>query len=191
MDGLTQLLAGFGLAGAAGLNAWLPLLIVGLAARFTHLITLPAPYNMLSEPLVLLVVAILLGVEVFADKIPAVDTINDVVHTLIRPTAGAILFAANAGAVSDMNPVLALVLGLLTAGSVHIVKATTRPIITASSAGMLNPLVSIVEDLIAAVVTILALVAPVLAIIVFALFAFGLWRLVSAFRRRLTRPSPS
>jgi hypothetical protein len=185
MDSLTQILAGFGLAGAAGLNAWLPLLIVGLAARFTNLITLHAPYNLLSEPLVLLILALLLGIEIFADKIPAVDSINDVIHTLIRPTAGAILFAANANAVSDMNPVLALVLGLLAAGSVHAVKATTRPVITATTGGLLNPLVSIIEDAVSAVVTILALIAPIVAIIVFALFVFGMGRLLRSFRRRL------
>lgn len=185
MDTLTQLLAGFGLAGAAGLNAWLPLLIVGLAARFTTLITLHEPYNLLSEPLVLVILALLLGVEIFADKIPAVDSINDVIHTLIRPTAGAILFAANANAVSDMNPVLALVLGLLAAGSVHAVKATTRPVITATTGGLLNPLVSILEDGVAALVTILALIAPILAILVFVVFVFGMGRLLRSFRRRL------
>ncbi len=185
MDAVTQILAGFGLAGAAGLNAWLPLLIVGLAARFTNLITLHEPYSLLSNPWVLLALAILLGVEIFADKIPAIDTINDVIHTLIRPTAGAILFAANANSVSDMNPALAMVLGLLAAGSVHVVKASTRPAITATTGGLLNPLVSIIEDMVAAVVTILALVAPILSIIVFALFVFGMWRLLRTFRRRI------
>lgn len=185
MDTATQILAGFGLAGAAGLNAWLPLLIVGLAARFTNLITLHEPYSLLSEPLVLLILAILLGVEIFADKIPAVDSVNDVIHTLIRPAAGAVLFAANANAVSDMPPVVALVLGLLAAGGVHAVKATTRPVITATTGGLLNPLVSIIEDVVAAVVTILALIAPILAIIVFAVFVLGMWRLLRAFRRRL------
>ncbi len=185
MDAVTQILAGFGLAGAAGLNAWLPLLIVGLAARFTNLITLHEPYSLLSNPWVLLILAIFLGVEIFADKIPAIDTINDVIHTLIRPTAGAILFAANANAVSDMNPALAMVLGLLAAGSVHVVKASTRPAITATTGGLLNPLVSIIEDMVAAVVTILALIAPILSIIVFALFVFGMWRLLRTFRCRL------
>ena len=101
MDAFTHILAGFGLAGAAGLNAWLPLLIVGLAARFTNWITLGSPYSLLSEPIVLLILLILLGVEVFADKVPGARTVNDVIHTVIRPTAGAILFAANAGAFSE------------------------------------------------------------------------------------------
>jgi hypothetical protein len=186
MDVLTHILAGFGLAGAAGLNAWLPLLIVGLAARFTDWITLGSPYNLLSDPIVIIILLVLLGIEVFADKIPAVDSINDVIQTVIRPSAGAVLFAANAGAFSDLNPVLALVLGLLAAGSVHAVKATSRPMITATTGGLANPLVSLLEDVMSAVVAILALIAPILAIIVFALFALGLWRLVRLFRRRRT-----
>jgi hypothetical protein len=184
MDAFTHLLAGFGLAGAAGLNAWLPLLIVGLAARFTNWITLSSPYNLLSEPIVIIVLLILLGVEVFADKVPVVDSINDVIHTVIRPTAGAILFAANAGAFTDVNPVLALVMGLLAAGSVHAVKATSRPMITASTGGIANPVVSLIEDFMSAVVAVLALIAPIVAIVVFILFALGLWRLVRMFRRR-------
>src|SRR5690242_3627347 len=138
MDTLTHILAGFGLAGAAGLNAWPPLLIVGLAARFTDVITLSEPYTLLTNTWVLVALAILLGIEVFADKIPAIDSLNDVIHTLIRPAAGAILFAANAGAVSNMPPALALVLGLLAAGSVHAVKATARPVITATTGGLAN-----------------------------------------------------
>src|SRR3954453_7361031 len=115
MDTLIQILAGFGLAAPAGLNAWLPLLIVGLAARFTDLIHLNPPYTLLAEPVVLVVVAVLLLIEILADKIPVVDSVNDIIHTFIRPAAGAILFAANANAVSNMSPVLALILGLLAA----------------------------------------------------------------------------
>src|SRR5215211_4943235 len=98
MEALIHILAGFGLAGAAGLNAWLPLLIVGLAARFTDWITLPSPYNLLSDPIVIVILLVLVGVEIFADKVPVLDSANDIIHTVIRPAAGAILFAANAGA---------------------------------------------------------------------------------------------
>ena len=184
MDTLTHILAGFGLAGAAGLNAWLPLLIVGLAARFTDVITLQEPYNLLSNTWVLIALAILLGIEIFADKIPGLDSVNDAIHTFIRPAAGAILFAANAGAFSNLNPVVALVLGLLAAGSVHAVKATVRPMITVSSVGLLNPVVSMVEDFVSAVVAVLALVAPILAVLVFVLFLLGAWRALQAFQRR-------
>jgi hypothetical protein len=184
MDTLIAILAGFGLAAPAGLNAWLPLLIVGLAARFTDLIQLNAPYNALENEWVLLVLAILLGIEIFADKIPVVDSVNDVIHTFIRPTAGAILFAANADAVSSMNPVLALILGLLAAGGVHAIKASVRPVITASTAGIANPFVSILEDLLAAITVIIALLVPVLSVIILIVGIFFALRVVERWRKR-------
>src|SRR4051812_23927824 len=110
-------LSGFGLAAPAGLNAWLPLLIVGLAARFKF-ITLTQPYNVLSNTLVLVVLAVLLLIEVFADKIPAVDSINDIIHTFIRPVAGGILFGAQSGMIGGLDPGVSFVLGALAAGSV-------------------------------------------------------------------------
>ena len=125
------ILAAFGLSAATGLNAYLPLLIVGLLARFTDLITLSAPWNTLESPWVLGVLFVLLVVETVADKVPAVDSVNDVMQTVIRPAAGAILFAASGNVISEMSPVLAMICGLLAAGGVHAVKATVRPVITA------------------------------------------------------------
>lgn len=113
---MTELLAAFGLAAATGLNAYLPLLIVGALARYTDLITLKSPWSALTHPVVLVVLVVLLIIEMTVDKIPAVDTINDVIQTFIRPAAGAILFAASSNVISDMSPVLAMVCGLLVAG---------------------------------------------------------------------------
>ena len=107
---MIEVLAAFGLSAATGLNAYLPLLIVGLLARFTDLITLSTPWNTLENPWVLGVLGVLLVIEMAADKIPAVDTVNDVIQTVIRPTAGAILFAASGNVISDMSPVLAMIL---------------------------------------------------------------------------------
>src|ERR1044071_2784284 len=127
MDIFTNILAGFALSAPAGLNAWLTLLIVGLAARFTNLIKLQAPFDALTNTWVLVALGVLLMIEIFADKIPAVDTINDIIHTFIRPVAGGILFAAHSGAVGSIDPTLSFILGLLAAGSVHAAKATARP----------------------------------------------------------------
>lgn len=184
MDTLITILAGFGLAAPAGLNAWLPLFIVGLAARFTNLIHLNEPYSLLSNEWVLLALAILLFVEIMADKIPAVDSINDMIHTFIRPAAGAILFAAQNDVVNGIPPALALILGLLAAGSVHAVKATVRPLVTVSTAGLANPLVSILEDMLAAVSVILALLVPALAALIFVVLLIVGVRLVIRLRRR-------
>ena len=90
---MLEILTGTGLAAAAGLNAYIPLLLVGLGARFTDLITLPAGWAWLENEWVLGVVTVLLVIEFVADKIPAVDTINDWIQTVVRPTAGGLVYS--------------------------------------------------------------------------------------------------
>lgn len=181
MDILTNILAAFGLSGSAGLNAYLPLLIVALAGRFTDWIQLKAPWDTLENPWVIGALTVLLMIEFFADKIPAVNHANDAIQTFVRPTAGAILFAASTSVIGEIHPALALILGLLVAGGVHAAKsAVLRPAVTATTGGVANPVVSVVEDLIAMIISILAVVLPVLLsalIIIFtALFIWWLWR---------------
>lgn len=177
MDALANLLSAFGLSSAAGLNAYLPLLVVALAARFTDLIQLNQPWDVLTSWWVIGVLAVLLLIEMTADKIPAVDTLNDVINTVIRPAAGAILFAASSGVVGEMHPVLALVCGLLVAGGVHAVKATARPVVTATTGGTGNWLVSIVEDLISFITSVLAIMVPIILVVVMVLLIVYLaWR---------------
>ena len=147
MEGLLGIFTAFGLSSSAGLNAYMPLLVVALLARFTDLVTLNPPWNALESWWTIGVLTVLLLIEVVVDKVPAVDSINDVIQTLIRPAAGAVLFAASAGVISDVHPVLALVCGLLVAGGVHAVKATARPLVTGASGGVLNPVVSVIEDI--------------------------------------------
>jgi len=164
---ITSLFSAFGLSASAGLNAYLPLLIVGLTARYTDIITLGKPWDILENPWVLLTVGVLLIVEMTADKIPAVDSMNDIIQTVGRPTAGAVLFAANSGVIGDMSPVVACIAGLLVAGTVHGVKATARPIITGSTMGAGNWAVSLAEDILALIGTILAILLPMLFMMIF------------------------
>jgi len=173
MEIVYSIIGGFGLSAPAGLNAWLGLLIVGLVSKFTNLIKLQPPFDILISEWVLITLVILLTIEIFADKIPAVDTINDIIHTFIRPIAGGILFASYTGAVGGLDPTLGFILGLLSAGSVHAVKATTRPLITATTGGLGNPLVSLVEDIIAGVTTVVALFAPLCAAFAMMVLLFG------------------
>lgn len=185
---MIEVLAAFGLSAATGLNAYLPLLIVGLLARFTDLITLSSPWNTLENPWVLGVLGVLLVIEMTADKIPAVDTVNDAINTVIRPTAGAILFAASGNVISEMSPVLAMICGLLVAGAVHSVKTAVRPVITATTAGLGNPVVSVAEDVVSGVTTITAVVVPALAaFLVVALFMLAVW-LIVRWRERQMNP---
>lgn len=188
MNFLTDIATSFGLSSAAGLNAYLPLLIVALVARFTDHITLQPPYDALTSWWVIGVLLVLLTIEVFVDKIPAVDTANDAIQTLVRPAAGAILFAANANILGEIHPALALACGLLLAGGVHAAKATARPVITGTSGGMLNPIVSLLEDIVAVVTTVLAILLPVV-VIFFVLSLFGLFAWWALRRRGHPRPA--
>ncbi len=160
---MIEVLSAFGLSAATGLNAYLPLLIVGLLARYTDVITLSAPWNALESPWVLGVLAVLLVIETVADKVPAVDSINDIVNTVIRPVAGAILFAASGNIISEMSPAFAMICGLLAAGGVHALKATARPVVTAATAGIGNPVVSTAEDVVSGMTTLVAVLIPALA----------------------------
>ncbi len=171
MEILTNVFAAFGLSGSAGLNAYLPLLVVALMARFTNLIQLGKPWDVLESWWVIGTLAVLLVVEFFADKVPAVNHANDAIQTFVRPTAGAVLFAASTGVVARLDPVVAIILGLLVAGGVHAAKSLLlRPAVTATTGGLGNPVVSVVEDVVALVVSLLAVILPVVMTFLLCLF---------------------
>jgi hypothetical protein len=181
MNALFGIMTAFGLSASAGLNAYIPLLVVGVIAHYTDWINLNPPYDLLANPWVLIVVGVLLIIEMLADKIPAVNHVNDIIQTGIRPAAGAIIFAASAHAITNVQPVIAIICGLLVAGSVHVVKsAAVRPAVTATTGGAANVPVSIAEDVIATVVSILSIVIPVLVavflVIFVALIIWWFWR---------------
>jgi hypothetical protein len=185
---LLNILSAFGLSASAGLNAYIPLLIVALLARFTHLIQLSKPWDTLTSWWVIGLLVILSIVEFFADKIPAVNHVNDIIQTFVRPAAGAVLFAASARVITDVHPILSLALGLLVSGSVHTVKAVAvRPAVTATTAGVGNVPVSILEDLVSTVISILSVVVPViiacLLILITAWIIWLLWRRKASYNR--------
>jgi uncharacterized membrane protein len=185
MEALFGILTAFGLSASAGLNAYIPLLIVGVIAHYTDWIKLNTPYDLLANPWVLIIVGVLLIVEMLADKFPAVNHVNDAIQTLIRPAAGAIVFAASANVITGVNPVIAILCGLFVAGSVHTVKAAAiRPAVTATTGGAGNIPVSIAEDVIATVVSVLSIVLPILVVVFLILFvALIIWWI----RRRAIR----
>jgi hypothetical protein len=188
MDALFGIMSAFGLSASAGLNAYIPLLVIGVIAHYTNWIKLTPPYDLLANPWILILVGLLLIVEMLADKIPAVNHINDIIQTVFRPAAGAIVFAASAHALTGVHPALALVCGLLVAGSIHTVKsAAIRPAVTATTGGAANVPVSIAEDAIATILSYLSIVIPILVgillVILIALIIWWLWR--RANRRRL------
>lgn len=194
-------ITGIGLAGAAGLNAYVPLILVGLLARFTSVVTLPAAWDWLSNEWLLGALALLLVIEVVADKIPAVDSVNDVIQTVVRPSAGGIVFGAGSAsqtfAVDDPSDFLAterwlpIAVGVLIALGVHLLKSSARPLITIATLGIGGPVVSSLEDGASAGMTLLALAAPIVALVALVVglvLAVRLWRRARA-RLRTTAAS--
>jgi hypothetical protein len=175
-----------GLSAAAGLNAWIPLLSVGLLARYTHLITLPPSWHWLENGWTLSILAVLLVIEMVADKIPVVDHLNDVVHTVIRPTAGGLAFGAasqsqtttvsDPGQFFSSHQWIPIAAGAIIALSVHGVKATARPVVNATTLGVGTPFVSFAEDVLSVTMSLVAIVVPILIVVFLAAFvAFFVW----------------
>jgi len=189
MELLTGIFTAFGLSASAGLNAYIPLLIVGLLGHYTNLIKLNSPWDTLSNPWIVLMLCILVIIEMLADKLPAVNHVNDLIQTFIRPAAGAVAFAASANVVTDVSPVLALACGLLVAGTVHVAKAAAlRPAVTVTTGGAGNIPVSIAEDIVSTVLSILAIVLPILVgTLLIVLAAFIVYWLYRRSNRHLTR----
>ncbi|GAA4675353.1 membrane protein [Phytohabitans rumicis] len=176
-----EVLTGTGLAASAGLNAYIPLLTMGLLARYTDLIDLPSGWSWLGNGWVLTILAMLLAVEFFADKIPMVDSVNDVVQTAVRPTAGGLAFGAGSSSETvlvtdpgDKNQWVPIVVGVFIALGVHGLKSAARPVINASTAGVGAPVASTAEDLTSVVMSVIAIILPflVLFFIVAIVFAF-------------------
>lgn len=187
MELLTGIISAFGLSASAGLNAYIPLLVIGVLAHYTDLIHLNSPWDVLANPWILILLGVLVIIEMLADKIPAVNHLNDVIQTIIRPVAGAIVFAASAKVITDIHPVLALASGLLIAGSVHIVKSVAvRPAVTATTAGAGNVPVSLAEDLIATFTSILSIIMPLLVglLLIFVIILVIMWFKRRAAKRR-------
>jgi hypothetical protein len=184
-----ELLTGLGLATASGLNAYIPLLALGLLSRFTDLISLPHGWAWLENGWVMAIVAVLLVVEVVADKIPALDSVNDAVQTFVRPTSGGIVFgsgtAAQTAAVTDPGAFahsgqwIPIVVGVLVALVVSLTKSTVRPAANVATAGVAAPVLSTIEDGVSVALVFFAILLPVVVLVVLALLAWGfveLWR---------------
>ncbi|MFI7489300.1 DUF4126 domain-containing protein [Micromonospora echinaurantiaca] len=189
-----EVLTGTGLAASAGLNAYIPLLTMGLLARYTDLIDLPSGWQWLGNGWVILILAVLLAVEVVADKVPVVDHVNDVVQTVVRPTAGGLAFGAGStsetvtvsdpGSFFSSSEWVPVVTGVLIALGVHLLKSAARPVINATTAGVGAPVASTAEDATSVVMSVAAIILPVLVLAFLAgLALFLFWFL----RRRSDR----
>lgn len=193
-------LTGMGLSAAAGLNAYIPFLVVALLARFTDVITLPVGMEWMESWWAIGIGAVLLLTELTLDKVPAVDSINDAVQTFIRPTMGGLMGAATAGASTldestwmQENAWVGVLLGVIVSALVHTGKAAARPVVNAGTVGLGAPVVSTAEDGASIGISLLAVFVPILVVLVLILLAallIQVLRLWLRLRRRAGRDRP-
>jgi hypothetical protein len=191
LPGMFATLTGLGLSASAGLNAYIPIMVVGLLARFTDVIALPHQFAWMSNGWALAVVAVLLAAEVVLDKVAIVDHVNDAIQTFVRPAAGGAVFAASdaagridhSGWMTD-HPWVGWALGIVVALCVHLTKAGVRPVVNVGTVGVGTPFVSAAEDAMSLVMSLVALLIPALVVVFLIVFLLIGWRLVRMIRKR-------
>jgi hypothetical protein len=186
---LLGIASAFGLASAAGLNTTLPLLLVGLLYRAGAL-ALAAPFDALGSDVALAGLGALALLEFAADKVPGLDTVAHALQWPLTVTAGAILFASQASVITDVSPGLAVLVGVLTAGGVHALRAAVRPAFTASTLGLANPVASLAEDVLSGGLVLLAVLVPLLVPLALLVVVVGAVLLVRRAAAWLPRRGP-
>ena len=177
-----QLMMGCGLAASAGLRAFLPLLVVGLAGRF-EFVALGERFTWMTTDAALIVFAVAVVIEVLGDKIPLVDHALDVGGTFARPIAGALAAASPLTAMDPLTAsVVGVILGATVAGGVHAAKAGTRILSTGGTAGLATPMISATEDALSLGTALVSLFLPVVT------FALALAILYLLYRGMRGRP---
>jgi len=185
-----SLLAAFGLSGAAGLNAWIPLLAVSLLGRAGQL-ELADGYDWLESTPALIVLGVAFVLDFVGDKVPAIDSLLHAAGAIVHPAAGAIVFAGPTEVPTDVPSIVLFALGASVAGSLHATRATVRPVSTTMTAGAGNPALSLGEDIVSAVLSVVAVFAPILgAICLLAVVGVAVlwWRRVRRSRPRRAPP---
>ncbi|NKX56447.1 DUF4126 domain-containing protein [Arthrobacter mobilis] len=197
-DGRLEILTGTGLSAAAGLNAYIPMLLLGLLDRYTSLVQLPPEWAWLSNGWVLAIIGALLVLEIVADKVPVIDSVNDWLQTVVSPAAGGIVFGSGVSPetvrVSDpdaffgSNQWIPVAIEIGIALAVHLAKMSVRPVLNATTAGTAAPVVSTAEDAASIGLSFAAVMLPVLVLVVLAVAMVVLWRVYRRARRR-SRPA--
>lgn len=179
----TQLVAlAAALGWASGIRLYGVLFLTGLAGMMGW-VPLPHGLQVLSNPVVLGASGFMLFVEFFADKIPGLDSLWDMVHSVIRIPAGAALAASVLGADGSTMGLVAAVLGGTLAAASYGAKATTRAAINTSPEPFSNIGMSLAEDATVATGLWLAVQYPLLFIVLVLLFTlFAVWVIRRMFR---------
>lgn len=186
---IPAILLGLGLAASSGLRAFLPLLLLSVAAHWNFFgIELSPTFAWLGSPLALGALGVATVVEIAGDKIPVLDHFLDTIGTAIRPLAATLAAAA---VMNTNDPTTAALLGLVVGAplalGVHGAKAGTRGISSATTLGVANPLISVVEDVAALAIGLLSLLAPLLVPLVLVCLGIIIWKAYALVRRLKAR----
>ncbi|HEX8996764.1 MAG TPA: DUF4126 domain-containing protein [Ktedonobacterales bacterium] len=209
-DAIMALVAALGLSSTAGLRAVATLFAIGVVSDINvaghPLLELQGNFRVLGSTPLLILLGVLTVAEIIIDKVPGIDHLNDIIHTIIRPVVGAVILAGTANSLSDANVWVAAIAGAVLAFGVHATKSTARVASTTTTAGVGNPIISVLEDLltagsillVVAAKSIAILVAPALGIallVVTIIIAFVIvllaWRISAAIVRAFRGPKPS
>jgi hypothetical protein len=186
VEGIAGYFTALGLSTAAGLNAYIPLLTVGLLNRYTDLIDLPAPWDNIGDPVVLGMVGVVGLADFIGDKVPIVDHVLHMVGLAVAPVVGGLLALASASAF-DLDPAVTAGLGIAAALATQVGRTAARPVSTAMTGGGGNPVVSLGEDGVSGALAFTAVVWPVVAAVLAAVVlvaVFVIWRKWRTFRSR-------
>jgi len=177
METIIALASSLGLATATGLNAYLPLLTVSVLSRL-GLIQLSEPFDLLSHPITMVVLAILALIDFIGDKVPAVDSVLHIIGLVISPIAGAIVALATATDAVSIHPAVVAVAAIIAATGTQSARTSIRPAVTAATGGTANPFVSFLEDALSFVLSLLAIFLPMVALIIALILGFVAFRFI-------------
>lgn len=188
MEALQILALALGAAWASGINLYATATLLGIL-NMVGVVPLPDEMQILSNPLVLAAAATLFFVEFLADKIPAVDSLWDAIHTFIRIPAGALMAMGAVDGLGgeflgqDVETIAALVAGGTLAATSHLTKATSRAVINTSPEPFSNWFASLFEDVLAVGGILLAVFNPLVFLGLLALFVLlAIWLIPKLWR---------
>ena len=181
-----HIVLGMALAAAAGWNAMLPLLALAFAHRLSGRVPIGSPYTFLSSNGGILALLILLPIELFGDKAPSTETINDRLGMLYRPVAGALIMLATR-ADTGLPAVLAAIIGAAIALGMHLLKVRYRHPLSGIMGGIPTPVASAAEDFFVLIGAVVALRVPIAGLILMAVAAVLAWWVGNVVQRKVQR----
>ncbi|MGH9433147.1 MAG: DUF4126 family protein [Terriglobia bacterium] len=166
----------WGLALASGVNTYLPLFLLALFARYSHVVHLSPRFQFLVSGPALVILGLLAACEILAHKFPGLDNLWDVLHSLLRPLAGAVAAGATLNTSNVFEMALAMVAGGTLAAAAHSAKTGVRLTTSVKTLGAANFGVSLVEDAAVLGATLLSIFDPSVMLAVVGVFvALFIW----------------